>query len=40
LGDARAAGYGTAVLGAEEMAVNLYRRLGFRPVGEMRVYSA
>ena len=39
LADARAAGYGTAVLGAEDVAVNLYRRLGFRAVGEMRVYA-
>ena len=30
----------TAMLGAEPVAVNLYRRLGFRPVGEMRVYAA
>ena len=39
LADARAAGYPTATLGAEEVAVGLYRRLGFRAVGEMRVYA-
>jgi ribosomal protein S18 acetylase RimI-like enzyme len=39
LGDARTAGYDVAVLGAEAPAVNLYRRLGFRPGGVMRVYA-
>jgi ribosomal protein S18 acetylase RimI-like enzyme len=39
LADARAAGFATAVLGAEAPAVNLYRRLGFRPRGDMRVYA-
>ncbi len=39
LAAARTAGYGTAVLGAEAPAVNLYRRLGFRPRGVMRVYA-
>ena len=40
LADARDAGYDTATLGAEPVAVNLYRRLGFRAIGEMRVYAA
>jgi GNAT superfamily N-acetyltransferase len=39
LAAARAAGYDTAVLGAEAPAVDLYRRLGFRPRGVMRVYA-
>jgi ribosomal protein S18 acetylase RimI-like enzyme len=39
LGDAAAAGYDTAVLGAEAPAVRLYHRLGFRPGGVMRVYT-
>ena len=39
LAAAGSAGYDTAVLGAEAPAVNLYRRLGFRPRGLMRVYA-
>jgi ribosomal protein S18 acetylase RimI-like enzyme len=39
LAAAGSAGYDTAVLGAEAPAVNLYRRLGFRPRGVMRVYA-
>jgi GNAT superfamily N-acetyltransferase len=38
LQDARAAGYGTAVLVASPAGTHLYRRLGFQSYGQRRIY--